>query len=250
MKIALTFDIERDLPRVLDTFNGITEGIPKILNLLEKFDIKATFFCTGRVAYKYASYVRSIESNGHEIACHGWNHERLTHLDIEKNYELIKDSKLLLEKTCQNSQVTGFRAPYLSISGNIFEALQRLGFEYDSSITSFKKARELEKKYDIKEFVPSKKSGYLRFGLSNRHLISPKSQNNVTVLYFHPWEFLNMRELILKRTNQLKFIKNLLFRPDRWLNTGLPFKSKLCDLIDFILLKKGEFVTLKQICSE
>lgn len=250
MKIALTFDIEQDLPHVLDTFNGITKGIPRILNLLEKFDLKATFFCTGSVAQNYASYIQLIESNGHEIACHGWNHERLTHLDIEKIYELIKESKLLLEETCENSQVIGFRAPYLSILGNIFEILQKLGFEYDSSITSFKKARELEKKYNIKEFVPSRKSGYLRFGLSNRHLISPKSQENIIVLYFHPWEFLNMRELILKRTNQLKFMENLLFRPDRWLNTGLPFETKLRDLIDFILSKKIGFITLKQICSQ
>lgn len=248
MKIALTFDIERDLPQVLNTFDGITKGIPKILNLLEKFDIKATFFCTGRVAHNYASYIRLIESYGHEIACHGWNHERLTQLSIERNYELIKESKVLLEETCQISEIIGFRAPYLSISENIFEILQSLGFEYDSSITSFKKALELEKIYNIREFVPSKKSGYLRFGFSNSRLIQPRSKNNVIVLYFHPWEFLNMKELILKRINKLKFLINLLFRPDRWLNTGVPFGSKLLNLIDYTLSKKIEFITLKQLC--
>jgi peptidoglycan/xylan/chitin deacetylase (PgdA/CDA1 family) len=250
MKIVLTFDIERDLPQVVDTFIGITKGIPKILKLLEEFDIKATFFCTGNIAHNYASYIELIESNGHEIACHGWNHERLTNLGIEKIYEHIKESKLLLEEACQNSKIIGFRAPYLSISENIFEILQKLGFKYDSSITSLKKAMKVENKYHIKEFVPSKKSGYLRFGIPSSRVIPPKSQTNVIILYFHPWEFLNMKELILERTNKLKFLGNLLFRPDRWLNTGLPFEVKLRNLINYILTKKMDFMTLEQLYSE
>ena len=45
MKIALTFDIERDIPNFLDTDFGLKIGLIKILNLLDDFQIKSTFFC-------------------------------------------------------------------------------------------------------------------------------------------------------------------------------------------------------------
>ena len=82
MKIALTIDIERDIPFVLDTFFGVKEGIPRILEILDYYNLKCTFFCTGSIAKKFPESIRTIESKGHEIACHGLNHERLNITNI------------------------------------------------------------------------------------------------------------------------------------------------------------------------
>ncbi len=248
MKIALTFDIERDLPHILDTFNGIKKGLGKILNLLDNFNIKATFFCTGILAYKHASYIQLIESNGHEIASHGWNHERLSDLPYKKSYELIKKSKQVLQEICHNSEIIGFRAPYLSPPKNLFEILEDLGFSYDSSITSEKKAAILESKYEtIREFIPSKRSGYFRFPLANKRLMKVQIDYEPLVLYFHPWEFLNMKTLMRNHSKSI-FLKNLLFRPDRWINTGNSFEKKLSNLIDSFYSNKWDFIALSQIC--
>jgi peptidoglycan/xylan/chitin deacetylase (PgdA/CDA1 family) len=250
MKIAITFDIERDLPQVLDTFNGITKGIPKILKLLEKFEIKATFFCTRRVAHKYASYVRLIESNDHEIACHGWNHERLSDLPFEKSFQLIKKSKKMLQETCENSEVVGFRSPYLSPPEKLFEILNDLDFKYDSSITSKKKTMELERKKEkIKEFNPSKRSGYFRFPLANKKLKKGKFCDNLLVLYFHPWEFLNITSLLRHQSTKAILLKNLLIRPDRWISTGSSFEKRFSNLINTYYSHNYNFITLAQLCS-
>ena len=73
MKIALTFDIERDNPNFLNTNFGLKIGLLKILKILENFNIKGTFFCTGTVAEQLPEDIRLIERKGHEIACHSLN---------------------------------------------------------------------------------------------------------------------------------------------------------------------------------
>ena len=89
MKIALTFDIETDIPHFSDTFFGVKFGLLKILNLLEEYNIKATFFCAGNIVKCHPEYIKLIESKSHEIACHGLNHERLNHINSRKCQDLI-----------------------------------------------------------------------------------------------------------------------------------------------------------------
>ena len=136
MKIALTFDIERDNPNFLDTYFGLKVGLVEILKILDKFNIKGTFFCTGKVAEQLPEAIRLIERKGHEIACHSLNHERLTQLTFKKCYEVIHQNKILIENITQNSEIIGFRAPYLRPPKFLFKILNNLGFKYDSSITS------------------------------------------------------------------------------------------------------------------
>ena len=77
MKIALTFDVERDFPYILDTFLGVRVGLVNILKALDKFKIGSTFFCTGNVVERFPEIIRLIDSKGHEIACHSLNHEHM-----------------------------------------------------------------------------------------------------------------------------------------------------------------------------
>jgi peptidoglycan/xylan/chitin deacetylase (PgdA/CDA1 family) len=249
MKVVLTFDIEPDLPNVLNTYSGIKIGLLKILRLLKYYDLKATFFCTGTIAQDFPSYLKLIESNGHEIACHGWNHERLSQMNFEKCRELIFKSKKILEKTCPNSKIIGFRAPYLSPPTFLFEILYDLGFIYDSSITSHNKQKTSHKNfYKVTEFSPCKLSGYFRFPLTYNRIKKATLKTDLIIFYFHSWEFLNMKRLILKKSNINIALKNILFRPDRWWNTGISFTNKLSLFINDFISNQIEFITLKKLC--
>ena len=49
MKIVLTFDIERNIPRVFNSYFGVRIGLLKILNFLDELNVNSTFFCTGDI---------------------------------------------------------------------------------------------------------------------------------------------------------------------------------------------------------
>ncbi|MCK4383694.1 MAG: polysaccharide deacetylase family protein [Candidatus Lokiarchaeota archaeon] len=248
MKIVLTFDIERDIPRVFNSYLGVKIGLLKILKILDEFNIKGTFFCTGDIIEHLPEYVKLIERKDHEIGCHSLNHERLNQLDFNKCYELIYKNKKLLENLCQHSEIIGFRAPYLKPPLFLPKILANLGFKYDSSISS---QRNL-KKYQIDnskiyEFPPSNFNVFFRLPVNIRFLSKWIFRKNLTILYFHPWEAINMKALIFNQTNLFIKYKNLIIRPDRWVNTGDLFINRLRDFIKEALSKKIEIVTLKNL---
>ncbi|MFX1274630.1 MAG: polysaccharide deacetylase family protein [Promethearchaeota archaeon] len=248
MRIAITFDVERDIPHNLDTCFGIKDGLIKILDLLDKFHIKGTFFCTGNIAEDFPKMIRLIEEKGHEIACHGLNHERFNKLNLEKCYEIIYENKVILQNLCQNSKIIGFRAPYLKPPKSIFTVLKNLGFEYDSSIDSKDKLEYFQKFNEkVQEFYPSKYSIYFRmpYPFLKRKLF----KHDLLVLYFHPWEAINMKKVFIKQTSRSNAIKNIFFRLDRWLNTGDSFLRKLNNFIQDSMVKKVEFITLNQLIA-
>jgi len=248
MKIILTFDVERDIPGVFSSYFGVKIGLLKILNILDEFNINGTFFCTGDIVEQLPEYVKLIESKGHEIGCHSLNHERLTKLDYNKCRQLIYQNKKLLENLCPDSEIIGFRAPYLKPPLFLLKLLANLGFKYDSSVSS----KRYLKKYQIKacqiyEFPPSNYNIYFRIPLNLRFTSKWIFKKNLTVLYFHPWEAIDMKALFLNQLNIFKKSKNLLIRPDRWVNTGDEFLQRLRWFIKKALSNKAEFVSLKDL---
>ena len=113
----------------------VLKNTNKILDLFEKYQIKATFFTLGYIAEKFPDLIKKIDDKGHEIASHSYSH-----LDIrkttEKDFEndIIKSIEIL-EKII-GKRVLGFRAPYFSIDKKSFWAMKILSkyFKYDSSI--------------------------------------------------------------------------------------------------------------------
>jgi len=250
MKIALTFDIERDIPNFLDTDFGVKIGLIKILSLLDNFQIKGTFFCTGTVVEQQPRVVHLIESKGHEIACHSLNHERLNELTFEECKEIISNNKAMIENICQNSEVIGFRAPYLKPPKFLFRLLNDLGFKYDSSISSRKKSLYYQtKNFKIQEFHPSSYYTFFRLPLSFYFIRKWIFKKELTILYFHSWEAIDIKSLILNQKSKLNLVKNYLFRLDRWINTGDLFITRIRKFIKEALSKKAEFVTLKQLTT-
>lgn len=139
----LTFDIEDwyNCDFITDDFDWdkhevrIYEGIERILNELDKRNLKATFFCLGWIAEKHPDVVRNIHSHGHHIGCHSYQHELSFRFDRDGFKQDTQKSKKLIEDLI-GEPINAYRAPGFSISEqNVWalEVLTELGFAYDCS---------------------------------------------------------------------------------------------------------------------
>ena len=110
--------------------------LEEILNLLDKYNIKSTFFVLAELARNYPDIIKKIYSRGHEISCHGLNHDLVSNKTLEQfKLELIH-AKTIIEDII-NDTVLGYRAPCFSLSDDSLKELSRLGFKYDSSFIKF-----------------------------------------------------------------------------------------------------------------
>lgn len=211
----------------------------RILDLLNNYNVKATFFVLGWVAENYPGMVRDIHSGGHEIACHGYNHRLVYHLTPEEFREDIRIAKNILEDIIGES-VIGFRAASYSIVKKTLWALDILieeGFLYDSSIFpiyhdryGFPGAKRFphvikRSKGEIVEFplstcrifgqnVPVAGGGYLR--LFPLRLIKTaikrinEKDEKPFILFVHPWEIdVDQPRLDGRRLSQIRHYMNL-----------------------------------------
>jgi polysaccharide deacetylase family protein (PEP-CTERM system associated) len=120
--------------------NQIVAAVTPLLNLLDRYDTKATFFVLGVVAEEHPELIKIIYEKGHEMGSHAYSHKTLYELGKKGFEEEIKLSvELLMEIT--NEKPIGFRAPSFSIDNSTkwaFEILEIYGFKYDSSIFPIK----------------------------------------------------------------------------------------------------------------
>lgn len=112
------------------------ESVTPILDLLNKYETKATFAVVGTIAERHPGLVRSIFEQGHEIASHGYSHKPLYEL-TEDEFEqgIVKSVDLLSAIT--GERPVGFRAPSYSLNNSTKWALlilQKHGFKYDASV--------------------------------------------------------------------------------------------------------------------
>ncbi len=114
----------------------VERNVDVILGLLDEADAKATFFTLGWIAERYPQVVRRIVDNGHELASHGYGHQRASDLTPEAFREDITRAKRILEDL-GGVAVRGYRAPSFSINHANWWAVGELedaGYEYSSSI--------------------------------------------------------------------------------------------------------------------
>lgn len=108
----------------------------RLLELLDRFDVRATMFVLGWVAEKSPELIREIQGRGHELAIHGYDHRRVTDLTPDEFRRDVRVAKALLEEIT-GVEVQGYRAPTYSIVKETMWAIEILleeGFRYDSSI--------------------------------------------------------------------------------------------------------------------
>lgn len=192
----------------------VERNVGRILQMLDERGVKATFFTLGWIAERYPQLVRRIVEGGHELASHGYGHERASDLSHEAFAQDVGRAKKLLEDI-GGQAVIGYRAPSFSIgTGNLwaFDTLARAGYAYSSSIYPIK--HDHYGMPDSPRFayrlgcglieipvttlrvggrnLPSSGGGYFRllpYGLS-RWMIRQINQvdRESAIFYFHPWE--------------------------------------------------------------
>ena len=119
-------DWDKQKPRV-------REATWRLLALLEEYNLKGSFFILGWVARRYPDLVMDILHEGHEIACHGFNHQLVYKMSRKEFREDVKRAKALLEDIT-SEEVIGYRASNFSITDWAIGILQEEGFIYDSSL--------------------------------------------------------------------------------------------------------------------
>ncbi len=137
-KIFLTFDIETDwggrLLPIRENCLGIEYGLPWLIETLDKFDIKATFFISGEIASLFSDYIVEIRHREHEIASHAYSHrlsfENLTYDELKS--DIVRSQEALAKIT--DEQPFGFRTPQFRFNKNLLQVLGEAGFKYDSSV--------------------------------------------------------------------------------------------------------------------
>ena len=112
------------------------EGLPILLDLYDKYDVKATFFYIANFAKEYPEIVRMVQAKGHEIACHGLTHRHDMAFDTmsyDQQLDHLKTAKAILEDIA-GEEVCSFRSPALRVNKDTPSALIEAGFRFDSSV--------------------------------------------------------------------------------------------------------------------
>jgi polysaccharide deacetylase family protein (PEP-CTERM system associated) len=203
-------------PRDWPTIPRRVEGnVERILGLFAESGVHATFFTLGWVAERHPEMVRRIVAAGHELASHGYGHQRADGQDRATFTDDVTRAKAILEDV-GGVEVRGYRAPTFSIGRAnpwAFDALAEAGYSYSSSV--FPVRHDLYGTPDAPRApyrpgdgalveipmttlrlggrnLPCAGGGYFRlmpyalFRLALRHV--HRSEGMPGVFYFHPWE--------------------------------------------------------------
>jgi peptidoglycan-N-acetylglucosamine deacetylase len=141
--VALSFDSDHETIPLRDGETGPGKlsqgeygsrvGARRILALLAERGIPATFFMPAVSALLHPDEVRRYVAEGHEVAMHGWIHERIATLPPAKERELALRSADVLEESTGVRPV-GIRTPSWDFSPATLGIIRELGLEYDSSL--------------------------------------------------------------------------------------------------------------------
>jgi polysaccharide deacetylase family protein (PEP-CTERM system associated) len=229
MRNALTFDVEEYFhaeafarvlrPEEWPTLESrVVATTERLLDILDRERIRATFFVLGWVAERHPSLVREIASLGHEIGCHGYGHQMISRLTREEFERDVTRAKAALEDAT-GRLVIGYRAPTFSVMRDTLWSLDVLceaGFRYDSSIfpilhdrygipdaPRFPHRMKAPNGCELTEFplstvlvlgrrVPVAGGGYFRlfpYALTRRAIARINAhEGQPAMIYLHPWE--------------------------------------------------------------
>ncbi len=145
--VTLTFDIDgpsatlRRNPELADHPSAISMGefgprvgTARILDLLDKHDIPATFFVPGWVAERHEEVVKDVAARGHEVANHGYLHEPPSSLGPDEDEGAILDRGSDILEAITGERPQGYRSPSWELSANSLRLMHERGFVYDSSL--------------------------------------------------------------------------------------------------------------------
>jgi peptidoglycan/xylan/chitin deacetylase (PgdA/CDA1 family) len=143
--VALSFDSDHETNELRDGGNsvarlswgeyGARRGVPRIRKVLDRHGVKASFFVPAVSALLHPEEQRSLAEDGHEIALHGWIHERNTDIPAAVERDLMLRAADTLERIA-GARPVGMRTPSWDYSGATLAIAKELGLLYDSSLFS------------------------------------------------------------------------------------------------------------------
>ena len=257
MMILLSFDTEEfDVPREHGVNYSLEEGMKvsvigtnRILDVLKRNGVRATFFCTGNFAEHAPEVMKRIMDEGHEVACHGVDHWQPADTDFARSKEIVE--------RITGQTVYGYRQPRMF---PVLESeIRRVGYRYNSSLNpAFIPGRYMHltepRTWFMKDGVmqiPASVTPWLRFplfwlSLHNLpqwlyHWLTRRTLNHdgYFVTYFHPWEFYELKE-----HPELKMpfiIRN---------HSGQQMTERLDSLIKMLKVRSHEFITFNEFAEK
>ena len=111
---------------------SLVVGYPKVLDLLDRLGLKATFFIEAWNCLHHPEKVRELAVRGHDVGVHGWVHEKFAELGRQRAQQILHDCTAMMRALDLDPK--GFRAPGGVRGAYAADILADLGYEYDSSI--------------------------------------------------------------------------------------------------------------------
>ena len=121
---------------------GRRVGVPRILEILGRHEVRATFFMPGVCALIDPEETKRIAGGGHEVGIHGWMHENNALLDAATERDLALRARDLLASQLGTAPV-GFRSANWDLSPDTIAIVAEMGLEYDSSLMADEDCYEL-----------------------------------------------------------------------------------------------------------
>ncbi len=142
--VCLSFDTDTEAPLLRDGTTSATSlsasdfgaesGTPRILRMLDRYQIPATFFMTAVDAMLHPDMLAAILKSGrHEVGVHGWIHEFTPRLP-EGEEERLLDQAIAYLTRATGKRPVGYRAPSWAFSTSTLDLIQKKAFLYDSSL--------------------------------------------------------------------------------------------------------------------
>jgi hypothetical protein len=132
--VSFTVDVESiPLKDGTKSYSSVINGIPILLDLFKEFNVSSTFFLTSDVVENAVCVIREVIERGHEIACHGAEHQLLNLNDRNQQLENIKRATVAIRENLRVAPI-GFRAPVNKVNEKTLSVLTELGYKYDSSV--------------------------------------------------------------------------------------------------------------------
>jgi peptidoglycan/xylan/chitin deacetylase (PgdA/CDA1 family) len=241
--VCLSFDDDTEAPLLRDGTTspttlsasdfGAESGTPRILKMLDQYQVPATFFVTAVDAMLHPDMLASILQSGrHEVGVHGWIHEFPPRLSPEEEERLLDQAIAYLTKATGKRPV-GYRAPSWAFSSVTLDLIQKKGFLYDSSLQA------LDEPYEI--LSRGKDTGIVELAIDwtltetpylgqNGHMPSPEllyqlyreefdgayREGTLFVLTLHP--YLSGHRAPMQHLDD--FVKYMKSKPGVWFATG------------------------------
>jgi len=147
LAVLLTFDDDTQAPLLRDGITsptalsasdyGAQTGTPRLLAILDRHNVPATFFVTGVDSLIHPELVPAILKSGrNEVGIHGWIHEYPPGLDSAAEEERLLDKAIVRISSLTGKKPAGYRAPSWAFSAWTMDLLRKKGFVYDSSLGS------------------------------------------------------------------------------------------------------------------